>query len=812
MERGGPSVFAYSYSNTIYERQGNGKWRKYDDDGPNQNSLWKYLSGRGYTEVSDREMVRLVPKRNMSYVIARLNQSSMRLLRRIPTDAPFRVYFWNADMVVTPFDGDEKYASRGHFDRSTLEHYKKLVCMLLYEKDFSNAATPTAGAFHNATCTVVPPCRFMELMLVKMAPSVLVARERQAAEGAIFTSISSVNTQRSDVATPAGVYTPSTTVSWDPKVRDFPNTIVPHVDDMLMVAHAQTLSGTRPLGWKSIEDERTMQIELRAYATIAKELTLTPVAEAAYAQFELGQRREKKDDEYLVDRLATTGAMKREKKRHRNELDCVQWGSCTLTIDSPWIMHAMYATDDKGRKVRLRYINEGTENVVFGIHEESGHVTGNYEDIAESILRVRKIRRRDDPSPKETEWEKQITKSLSTQGVVPEITSEPRVVACGYEHDATRMPMYNAGNLADTNKKRDKGGFNPYGVGDALVELYTRLSTVARCVDTKESNVVVNIKKIADSNGTTTRAFKIALIDTDGHRCTPLEHPARSGVLPYIGPVDLQDMVAVLTLIHKMANHHKPNLDNPMSFAAVSLLVLLVENARLGRNTYPSVKLAILAHFRLIWHFVQLYDAVPGRMESQKAQHILAHYSQYDQRDQRSVTLTLQNHVEALLKAGPRFANLPQDAAESNDKLHYRAYWTGEGRHIDDLRPARPGEGASHAVSYTDSSDTDSGADKDKAEMQLEIRKAIIAECGLADSDINVARFESHVDLAVERFRHPDKRTRPIESFGDVQMGITPRRAVMMFFSVDRITATAFVAVLTSRVRVFPRLVVYTGN
>jgi hypothetical protein len=432
---------------------------------------------------------------------------------------------------------------------------------------------------------------------------------------------------------------------------------------------------------------------------------------------------------------------------------------------------------------------------------------GGYEkkEKAALVLRVRKRETGADPrKDDEVKSERRIVQSLSGQGVVPPITAETTVIvrAQGRKgespvvHGATVMRMFNSGSL-----DRPIDGKGPAvsldGVGDALVELYARLSTVARCVDTKEGNVVVNVER---ENGVVRRT--IALIDTDGHRCSVVRGEAgKAGeageaggteVLRYIGPLDRQDLDAMLFAaaaateiqkrLSKVSTEDKEDLgtllDDPLLFAAVCLLVLHVANAVARKSTYPDTREVLIRHFDLIWSLVMRYDKTRGLSKTQTAQSTLAHYSL--KRDLRGAELRA--HVLDVLRRQPKKAEAGKRLGR--DGAHYRAYWCGTDRMIAD-----DGSSAPAAASLE--------GRKGRSEIAEEIRKAAEREYG--KSNLSESRLATHVALAERRFYHEvarEARERPLMRSPAMSAIMSERRAVMVRFRVDRITATALVAVL----------------
>ena len=461
-------------------------------------------------------------------------------------------------------------------------------------------------------------------------------------------------------------------------------------------------------------------------------------------------------------------------------------------IDSLCVMHALYATND-GVKLKLEYLNDGTENFVFGIKQPD---LKNGYDKAASVLRVRKNARGTDRlKDAEVQSERRIAHSLRGQGVVPHADETTVIVrATGTpNHDATVMRRFNSGSL-DSSIQDNTVSFN--GVGDALVELYARLSTVARCVDTKEGNVVLNVER--NSGGLARRT--IALIDTDGHRCSFVSEKAeKANVLRYIGPLDVQD----LDLMLAVAKEDKGGtlLDDPLLFAAVCLLVLHVDTAMRRKHTYPNTRAVLINHFDFIWRLVMRYDKTQGLHETQTAQKVLAHYSL--RRDLRGDAL--RDHVLAELRRPPPIATAGykprRDSAEKG--AHCHAYWCGPDRLIadDDESLAR---------------EIPVGSAERRDEIERLIRKAVetfLEEYGKAKGQLNERRLATHAALTEHRFYHEvtqEERERPLIPHSSPAM--SARRAAMVRFRVDRITATALVEMMQLEQRERERARAHAGQ
>jgi hypothetical protein len=536
------------------------------------------------------------------------------------------------------------------------------------------------------------------------------------------------------------------------------------VVDVFLDAHAATLKANRPEGWEErTADARKTEFELRAYAAIAEHVGIGFDARAKYKLYQ--------------DKLITPVTAPMQAPPPASQVALTP----SLTVDSMCIMHALYATGDRG-KVKLAYVNDGTENFVFSIMQPRKH---GYEtkEKAEFVLRVRKSPTGEQHKDADVQSERRIVHSLRGQGVVPKIVAETIVTVLSpdhrTEHGATVMRMFNSGSLdRPIGKAGAAVSFN--GVGDALVELYARLSTVARCVDTKEGNVVLNV----EGNRRT-----IALIDTDGHRCSVVSEKAekagkagKAKVLRYIGPLDVQD----LDILLKVAKEDEGGtlLDDPLLFAAVCLLVLHVDTAMSRKNTYPQTRAVLINHFDFIWSLVERYDKTQGLAETQTAERSLAHYSQ-----RRGLQGDpLRAHVLKELRRPPQASagNKPrQDRAGTGD--HYHAYWCGPDRLIadDDEELVRE-----ITIGSADPTRVD--------EIKILIRTA--AESFLKEhgkGKLNEQRLATHAALTAHRFYHEatqEERDRPLRPHSAPRM--TDRRAAMVRFRVDRITATALVEVM----------------
>ena len=229
-------------------------------------------------------------------------------------------------------------------------------------------------------------------------------------------------------------------------------------------------------------------------------------------------------------------------------------------------------------------------------------------------------------------------------------------------------------------------------------------------------------------------------------------------------------------------------LDDPLLFAAVCLLVLHVDTAMRGKHTYPHTRTVLIKHFDLIWRLVMRYDTTPGVDETQTAQRVLAHYSL--RKDLRGDDL--RDHVLTELNRGPKptAGNKPrQDSAEKG--AHYHAYWCGADRLIADDDESLVSE-------------IPMGSAERRDKITRLIRKAVetfLKEYGkakgLLNERLNERRLATHAALTEHRFYHEvtqEERERPLLPHSSPKM--SERRAAMVRFRVDRITATALVEVM----------------
>jgi hypothetical protein len=732
----------FAHRGTIYEETKDQKWRRYT--GPN--CVWYYIRGKG--EPIDASDVPLgLAKQATSFVECTLLPSAVRLWLTIPRDR-VRVYLWNDSPVhVKPLHDTQKVGPQA-LKAARMGHFHALVGSLLYGREQERGFS--VGAFVASVCE-------------RMAVSIEVGEARRLAKRPLMFEI----------------YTLEGRVRLRDVIYTSPDR---EVVDVFLDAHAATLKANRPEGWKErTADARKTEFELRAYAAIAEQISVGPEASEKYGLYL----------HKLITRV--TAPMQAPPRPPASQVALKP----TLTIDSLCIMHALYATGDGG-KVKLAYVNDGTENFVFSIMQPRKH---GYEtkEKAEFVLRVRKSPTGERNQDADVKSERRIVHSLRGQGVVPPIDAETKVIVLAQdsrsEHGATVMRMFNSGSL-DRPIENAGAAVSFNGVGDALVELYARLSTVARCVDTREANVVLNVER-----GVGIARRTIALIDTDGHRCSFLREKAgeaeKAGgarVLRYIGPLDLVDLSSMLAAaamsIQKLSKGSEAPkedkkdmdtlLDDPLLFAAVCLLVLLVANEMDRKRTYPTMWKIIIKHLSVIWHLVTRYDETKGLSPTQTAQSTLAHYSL--RRDLRGDAL--KGHVHKVLTQ--RYENTqgaPQDLAKVG--VHYRAYWCGPDRLIADDDEELVREIRSE---FPEPASTG-------AEIASLIRAAAESEYG--KGKLSETRLATHVALAEHRFYHEvtqEQRDRALLPNSPPVM--SERRAAMVRFRVDRITATALVEVM----------------
>ena len=296
-----------------------------------------------------------------------------------------------------------------------------------------------------------------------------------------------------------------------------------------------------------------------------------------------------------------------------------------LTLDALYLMHAARATDKSGNSAALDYVSKGTSNVVFAVGEDA-------------ILRVR-INGRSGADLDELD----IKNALKGQGVLADTIAETIVVVGTTKHNATAIQRFD-GSLERLGPDYFRNA--EHALEDTLLELYTRLSAVARCVDTKEGNVVA--RKVGRDG------FALALIDTEGDWCVVEKRDQ------HVGPVGLRELEAALTL--------KPtSADTPLLFASLCLLVFhAAETLMRPTNTrYPRTRRILLDHFETI---VRMAKTLNGSA-SENLRRTLFYYANTGEGEFDAVKARL--HVD-----------LPQSQTPKYD--HAQAYWSG-GRLIDDL-------------------------------------------------------------------------------------------------------------------------------
>ena len=305
-----------------------------------------------------------------------------------------------------------------------------------------------------------------------------------------------------------------------------------------------------------------------------------------------------------------------------------------LHIDALYLMHAARATD-KQRTAPLEYLSKGAFNVVFGIAKDA-------------ILRVQINSATDE---EERAASMAIKKALKGKGVIAETIAETVVNTGISKHPATVIARFD-GSLEKL--KHDFFGPSWDAREDTLVELYARLSAVARCVDTKEGNVVAR-----KSGG----RVSMALIDTEGDWCT-----VEQSHDTHIGPVGLAELEAALQKNPQRAT-------TPLLFASLSLLVFhAAESKRRASNArthYPRTRRVLVAHFDTI---VGMAKNLNGSASYDLAR-TLFFYANVPRDDFSAVKNLLS------------LARTNQDTEQIYD--HAEAYWVG-GRLIDDLPQKAP--------------------------------------------------------------------------------------------------------------------------
>jgi hypothetical protein len=507
------------------------------------------------------------------------------------------------------------------------------------------------------------------------------------------------------------------------------------VAEILLRAHEDTLRKHRNPKDPNLRVRTTkMDAELHAYAVIAKTFAEEPLP-AWYTRYATG-KLEPAPPSPLPYLKATA------------HIDL----SNKLTLDALCIAHAKYARDATNGVAELKYIAEGTDNVVFGIDKER-------------ILRVRNVPRNDRVNH-EAGVEKSIWLALEGQGVIPKIFAEPYVVLGQIEHSAVVMQRFdsNLGNL--------KPGFivNFSAVEDTLVELYARLSTAAKCVDTKPENVVVGrFPRRGSSDGTT-----LALIDTDGLRCAMSRLSEGVPWDAYVGPICLADLDYALSVAYEQTS---PKADSPLLFSAICLFVFHVRDSYANLDTmkptrYVRTRALLKKYFETVWTMMLAYDN--RKSPSQTAMYMISHYGQLKPGDE---------------KEGARRLLFQLQRATKNGDEHARAYWSGVGRLIDDL-------GADLVANR-----------QEESALGKKIRELALARYNRVDE----ARLKAHIVLAQRRFDEKRGVIEPLIRAGTYSLGDERREFyIRNACSVDRLTAEAFVLVILDSAREAQPVVLYT--
>lgn len=484
------------------------------------------------------------------------------------------------------------------------------------------------------------------------------------------------------------------------------------VGSVLLRAHKATLVSIRPQSATASDVADNMGAELRAYAAIAKTLARKKLP-AWY-------------DGYRDGTLLAAPAPAIHTVAERLDF------SRPLNLDAMYLAHACYVGDGTG-VAKLEYEAEGAENVVFRLAK------------SKEVLRVRNVPQ--NPHERlEAGREHGIWTALGGQGVVPQVIATPTVLVGGVPHSAVVMRRFNEKSLDSVM------GAIP-AVEDTLLELYARLSTVARCVDTKPGNVVLRTfarKGLADGKS-------LALIDTDGHRCATSSAGAWDA---YIGPVSLDDLEYVLEL--KTATRGPHEADSPLLFAAICLLVFHVAEARKGGTSrYARTRRILIEHFDTVWSMMLAHDQTIKR-QSQRASSMVKWYGHLRVGREKTEALTRLTHNN----------NSPLPA-KPNAHDHARDYWCGPDRLIDDL----PAEAS---VS----------SEAEASPVASKIRELVKRQYPEAAE----RRVEAHIALAVPRFeakrRELDWVRRDYDG-GDLHAFLVRNKC-----SVDRLTSEAFVGLL----------------
>jgi hypothetical protein len=307
-----------------------------------------------------------------------------------------------------------------------------------------------------------------------------------------------------------------------------------------------------------------------------------------------------------------------------------------LHIDALYLMHAARATDKQRNAAALEYLSKGAFNVVFGIAKDA-------------ILRVQITTSAADEEERATSMA--IKRALKGTGVIAETIAETVVNTGISKHPATVIARFD-GSL----EKLTHEFFGPSWDAreDTLVELYARLSAVARCVDTKEANVV------ARKSG---NRVSMALIDTEGDWCT-VEQSHET----HIGPVGLAELEAALQKNPQRAT-------TPLLFASLSLLVFHAAESKRRSNKnithYPRTRRVLVAHF----------DTIVGMAKN------LNGSASYDLGGTLFFYASVLRNDFSAVKKLLSLARTDPETEQTYD--HAQAYWVG-GRLIDDLPQKAP--------------------------------------------------------------------------------------------------------------------------
>jgi hypothetical protein len=340
-----------------------------------------------------------------------------------------------------------------------------------------------------------------------------------------------------------------------------------------------------------------------------------------------------------------------------------------LTLDALYLMHAARATDTSGNSAALDYVSKGTSNVVFAVGEDA-------------ILRVRI-----NGTSGADKDELNIKNALKGQGVLADTIADTIVVVGETKHNATAIERFDGSLMGLGPAYFHKA---EHALEDTLLELYTRLSAVARCFDTKEQNVVA--RKVGRDR------FALALIDTEGDWCVVEKRDQ------HVGPVGLRELEVAL-------KQEPASADTPLLFASLCLLVFHAAETLSRKITrYPRTRRILLDHFETIVRMAKTLNS----SASENLRGTLFYYAKTDEDDFDAVKARL--HVD-----------LPQSHTPKYD--HAQAYWSG-GRLIEDL-PHLPQK-----------------APQTNSVLATEIARLVSIQYGKVVS----ARLKAHVALAEERY------------------------------------------------------------